>query len=263
MFSGPQPGEAITTFRVLQIIDPDTSKNVQIKPQETKTTFLVFLHEVTEPAMVLMMTLDWYASQQKVLDRHYVLLNDDKSKAEQRAKRWSSRSLFTNSQWCVSLDGIEGPGRYGLNRHAVMTLIVAKNNVVVGNFALTQPNNTDAPEILAALANALGKPKPSYEKVRAELAAHRELQRKQRTAQNPVFKIAPSPEPGRLMLAMIYRENINETDVQKASLKLTGWAGDDKQKNAALVKYCKTLLKGNFEINRYSREGLRKLVGEE
>lgn len=262
IFSGPQKGESLFEFRVLQIVNPETSKEVQIKPKDEETTFIIFLHKVTEPAMGLMMTIDWFASKQKGLDCHYVMLSKDKTEAEKRAQRWSSRSLLKTST-CVSLDGAEGPGQYGLNRNAVMTVLIAKDNVVVSNFVMTQPNNTDAAGVLAALAEALDKPAPSYEKIRAEMGARRKQQRAQRMAQNPVVKLAPDPELGRLMIAMIFREDINEEIVQQASQKLTNWAGDDKEKNAALVKYCKALLEGEFDFSRYTREGLEKLVGEE
>ena len=50
----------------------------------------------------------------------------------------------------ISLDGIEGPGNYGLNRKVTLTLLVAKGTKVVANFAIVQPNETDAPKVGAA-----------------------------------------------------------------------------------------------------------------
>jgi hypothetical protein len=64
------------------------------------------------------------------------------------------------------------------------------------------------------------------------------------------------------MLAMLFREDNSEEAVQSASKQLTKWAGDDKKKNAALVKYCKALLKENFRFNRYAREALKEIAGE-
>src|SRR5262249_24021907 len=54
----------------------------------------------------------------------------------------------------LSLDGLEGPGNYGLNKDCLMTIVVAKEDKVTASFALVQPGIADAPKVLEALASA-------------------------------------------------------------------------------------------------------------
>ncbi len=72
----------------------------------------------------------------------------------------ASGSLKLQSRVGLSLDGAEGPGNYGLNKQCLMTIVVAKDNVVTANFALTQPGIADAPKVLEALAKVSGDATP-------------------------------------------------------------------------------------------------------
>ena len=261
VFSGPQPGEETPPFKVLQVTAPTQAKEIDIDARKKGNLLLVFIHKVNEPAIGLAITLEWYAHQQKKLNHQYVLLTGDKGKAEQLAKRWARRPFFAKAAMSISIDGQEGPGRYGLNRNVLMTVLVAKDGKVVSNFALKAPNNTDAPKILKALAKSIGQPVPSYDKIRAELKAERKRRREKRLRENAVFKLAPNDDLGRLMVSMLYRERINEESVARVVKQLKEWAGKDDKKKATLAKYCKAVLKGKHAKNRYAREVLQKLSG--
>src|SRR5262245_66130886 len=57
----------------------------------------------------------------------------------------------------ISLDGPEGPGGYGLNRHVQMTILVTDGALVTSNFALVQPSvQGDAINVLRALVKVIG-----------------------------------------------------------------------------------------------------------
>src|SRR5437762_2363666 len=61
----------------------------------------------------------------------------------------------------ISTEGAAGPPAYNLNRNVLVTVIIAKENRVVANFALAQPIlEDDAPKIAEAVAAALGGSKP-------------------------------------------------------------------------------------------------------
>jgi hypothetical protein len=60
----------------------------------------------------------------------------------------------------LSLDGLEGPGNYGLNRQCLLTVVVAKENRVAANFAFVQPGIADAPKVIDALAKVCGDTNP-------------------------------------------------------------------------------------------------------
>ncbi len=262
-FSGPQLGEELSAFKILTVKSPDEVEEVIASSDTEKdATFIVFLHKVNEPALGLMISLDWYAGKQKNLDSYYVLLAEDRAATETQLKRWAERSFFNHASLSLSLDGPEGPGRYGLNRTVNMTVLVAKDNKVVNNFALLAPNNTDAPKILEALAKALGqKEVPSIDKIREELRAERDRRRNRNLANNPIVKLAPNEELGRIMIRMIVGEGLNERRVAEVKAQLKKWAGDNKERQAALVKYSEKILDGNFRLNRYAREALEDLAG--
>jgi hypothetical protein len=173
VFSGPQPGEKLTPFTVLGFAGPHAGKEVELLGQiKGAPTLLIFVHEVTRPAFQLLRPLDLYGTKlaRDGLATHFVWLTADKSQTEQFLDR-AKNSLNLKSPVSISLDGIEGPGNYGLNRKMTLTILVAKDNKVVANFAIVQPNETDAPKILTAVAKLMDKPVPTLAELRTELGA--------------------------------------------------------------------------------------------
>jgi hypothetical protein len=120
-------------------------------------TILVFVHEITRPGAALMRPLD--AFQQKRasdgLKLGFVFLAKDRTEMEKRLPLVAN-SLRLATPFTLSLDGAEGPGNYGLNRNVQVTALVAKGNAVTASFALVQPNETDAPKILAEVVKLIG-----------------------------------------------------------------------------------------------------------
>lgn len=171
VFSGPQPGEKLTSFKVLAFSGPQAGKEFEVLDQvKGAPTLLVFVHEITRPALQLLRPLDLYGTKLAGdgLATHFVWLTADKSKTEQFLNT-ARNSLNLKAPVSISLDGLEGPGNYGLNRKVALTILIAKDNKVVANFAIVQPNETDAPKVLAVVGKLLGKPGPSLEQLRAEL----------------------------------------------------------------------------------------------
>lgn len=175
VFSGPQPGEKLSPFKVLDFSGPDAGKEVELLGRlKGAPTLLIFVHEATRPGFQLMRPLDLYGSKlaKDGLATHFVWLAADKTEKE----KWlntAKTSLNLKSPLSISLDGIEGPGNFGLNRKVTLTILAAKDNKVVANFAIVQPNETDAPKVLEAMAKLMGKEPPKLEDLRAELNARR------------------------------------------------------------------------------------------
>ena len=92
----------------------------------------------------------------------------------------------------VSVDGLEGPGAYGLNKEMELTVIVAKDNIVTANFALLDPNETVAKEIEKAVDAILPVPEMSAKEMAKEMRRlqievrwlRRELEEMRRQNQN-------------------------------------------------------------------------------
>lgn len=261
IFSGPQPGEGITPFKVMQVTGKQAGKEVEIvDTRKGGPTLILFLHKITEPAIGMMIPLEWYAKKLAGLASHYVILTSDRAKTERQAKRWWGVH-FSGSTLSISSDGAEGPGLYGLNRTVTMTVILARDNKVVANFAVEDPNTRDAPKMLAAIAKLMGKPAPSYEKIRQELRVARERRREMRRRENPIVKLAPDLALGKLMLQMIHTEIRTEAHFKRVAAQMRKWAGDDDKKKAALAKYATAILEKDFEITGAARKIINKLAG--
>lgn len=161
VFSGPQPGEKITPFKVVEITGANADKEREVITENTGgATAIVFMHGIERSMMPLLRVVDDYGAMRKdSLKTEIVFLNADRLQGEQKAKA-ASGSLKMQARVGLSLDGAEGPGNYGLNKDCLMTIVMAKDNTVTASFALVQPGIADAPKVLEALAKVSGDANP-------------------------------------------------------------------------------------------------------
>ena len=161
VFSGPQPGEKTTGFKVIQI--GGTADGVErdpIKEHEGAPTALVFIHNVERSLLPLLRVIDEYGAQRKDrIKTEIIFLKADRLSGEQQV-RATNGSLKLRGRVGLSPDGAEGPGNYGLNKECMLTIVTAKANVVTASFALVQPGIADAPAVIAALAKTCGDESP-------------------------------------------------------------------------------------------------------
>ena len=132
------------------------------------------MNEWNEEVAELMRVITLYAEQRgdPQLVTAVVWLATDPSDLEPKLER-ARPHMPRNTPVGVSLDGPEGPGAYGLNRHVQMTILVADRNGVTSNFALVQPSvNGDAVAVLRALVKVIGGKPPTL----AEILSPREQQ---------------------------------------------------------------------------------------
>ena len=252
VFSGPQPGEKLTAFKVLGFQGPNAGKEVELIGQSNgKPTLLLIVHEWTRPLFQLVRTVDAFADRWAAdgLVTQVVMLSADRTKAEMFLQQ-ARQSLNLKSSLNISLDGLEGPGNYGLNRQVAITILVAKDSKVVANFAIVQPNETDAPKVLAAVAKLLGKPTPTAEEI-AQAGPNR------RPAAEANQR---DPELTQLMRQMIQLTN-DEAKVQEIAAAMKKWAGDNPRKQTQLVDFCKQVLKLGYGSDA-AKKALRRLAGE-
>lgn len=264
VFSGPQPGEKIRSFRVLCVAG-DEPRELEIATEtDGRTTLICFVHKLSNDDRVLygLGLVDFYVSRYEELNSHIVLLSDDRYKITEMLRAWEKGSLFTKSQLSLSVDGEEGPGQYGLNRSVAMTVVVAKDDQVVSNLVFNAPNNRDLQAIMAAVAKALGNPEPKLEDVQQELRAERQRLAEATIKASPIFKLAPDEQLGRIMYGMVNARGNQSMNANRRREQLLEWAGDSKERMTLLKEYCKAVLDGDFELNRYSREAIQELAGE-
>jgi hypothetical protein len=161
VFSGPQVGEKITEFKVIDVIGDAKGREWAVLDRfQGKPLTIVFVHGIERSIVPLLTTIDQYAHEKKdVLGTIVVFLSNDRVESEKRLPM-VAQSLRLQSPVTLSVDGVEGPGNYGLNKQCLMTVVVAKDGKATANFALVQPGIVDAPAVIAAMAQACGDAKP-------------------------------------------------------------------------------------------------------
>lgn len=156
--SGPQVGEPLPSFAIRGVLDDEAGKTMDlVKDAAGRPLILYFVHERTRPSIALArQVLEAAASRKSAgLEAGLVFLTNDIAATEEWMKIASS-ALPRGIPIGISPDGPLGPPAYHLNSRIIVTVIIAKNNRVVANFALTQPDPThDLPRITAAITDAL------------------------------------------------------------------------------------------------------------
>lgn len=161
-FSGPQKGELLPDCEVKVIIGPDQGKKIKLHESvKDGPNVLLFVHQVTRPAFGLTRTVVNYAKTRAKdgVVVTVVFLTADPTDIE----NWMNRAkgaLPKGINLGISMDGIEGPGAFGLNRKMQLTTLVSKEKKVTANFAIIQPSiQADAVKICHEIARTLGDQK--------------------------------------------------------------------------------------------------------
>lgn len=160
IFSGPQVGEQIVPFEARIVFGEGAGSDVSvIDGIDDGPVMLVFVHQVTRPSIALTRLLVNYASTKKGegLQCRLVFLTSDPTETEAWFRR-ARQALPAGVSPMISMDGIEGPGAYGLHRKMTLTILVANRGKVVANFPLVQPSiQADASKVGQAIEKALGR----------------------------------------------------------------------------------------------------------
>lgn len=157
LFSGPQVGEELAAFDAQRAFDE--SKTVPVLDGTADgPLLLIFVHQVTRPSIGLTRLLMEYAAtkEKEGVKSRLVFLTDDPTDTKALLQR-ARRALPQGVHPCISTDGIEGPGAYGLNRKMTLTVLVGSKGRVTANFPLVQPSiQADAPKIGHEILKVLG-----------------------------------------------------------------------------------------------------------
>ncbi len=159
IFSGPQVGESLPTCNVEVVSGDKKGQTIDlVKEIGDGPVLVVFFHQRTRPAFGLMNAICKFAGGRKdpAMKSAVVFLTDDPTEMRQWTgnvtKHFSPRTLYS-----FSPDGNEGPGKVGLNRNVVLTVLVATKGKVTNNFAIVQPQlQVDGPKIIKAIVDATG-----------------------------------------------------------------------------------------------------------
>lgn len=245
VFSGPQPGEKLTPFKVVTMTGPSQWKEATLMGKtDTGPVVIVFIHQVTRPAFALIRPLDYYGHElaKKGLKTYLVWLTDDAEKTKAHIGR-IVKAVKLKSPVAVSVDGIEGPGNYGLNRKVTLTILVGAGGKTKANFAIIQPNETDAPKILAWMAKLAGAEKaPTLAALREKMGIRR--------GKSDADELRP-------LMRKLIAKNATAKDVKNSIAAIKKWAGKNRRRWAEVQRIAKVILD-----RRYGTEAARAQLQE-
>ena len=157
-YSGPQSGEPLEPFSVLAVNGPEAGTEVDfISRWEEDPMLIIFLHQLDRNIAALLRPCEWFAHDRAEagLKSLIVFLHDDKIFGERRMQA-VVKAMGIRIPVGVSVEGVEGPGPYGLNKSVAITILVAKNRKVTDNYAIVQAGVVDAPNVLKSVAAHVG-----------------------------------------------------------------------------------------------------------
>lgn len=168
VFSGPQVGESLSSFRMRVAIGTLAGKEIDLLERAGDgAVLMIFVHDVNRQSVALTRIAARYAASRAKdgLTAGVILLDDDATKGDATLKR-IQHALIPAIPSGVSLDGREGPGAYGLNRQVQLTVLVAKEKRVAANFAIVQPSlQVDLPRIVSAIVDQVGGEAPELKQL--------------------------------------------------------------------------------------------------
>ncbi|MFN3191568.1 MAG: hypothetical protein ACE361_13750 [Aureliella sp.] len=191
IFSGPQIEEKLPSFEATVARGPEKGQPSKAGAATKAPTLIVFWHEIGRPGFALLRAISDYSLslESKGLLTRVVLLTDDLD----ASKFGGAVRLLPEKLTVLTAEGgKDGPGSFGLNRDVRMTILVAKDQKILGNFALIQPSvQADGPKIIQSIATAVGEEPPTLESLllkgrqRMQRGATRQTDRAMRPKQRP------------------------------------------------------------------------------
>jgi hypothetical protein len=244
VFSGPQPGEPLTPFKVKIVLGDDAGKQVDpVEMTGNRVAVIVFVHERTRPTFGLTnVIMNMVASRDKEKVAGTIAwLSQDPTETENWMKRipaYFPKDVLLG----ISPDGQEGPGAYGLNRNVAMTVLVGRQGKVVANFALVQPSiQADGPKVFKAIIDAMGE---------TEVPDVAQFSGRRMTVRQP-----DNGDPDlRSLLSPVIKRDATDEEVEKAAKAVEDFAA----KNEAARKQIGEIANRIINADRLSAYGTKK-----
>lgn len=265
VFSGPQVGETLPPFEARGLFGDLAGKEIDfVEASDGKPILLIFFHELTRPAFGLTRAVGNYAASKSKdgLRSCVVFLTDDPTATEKWAKG-VVKHLPPGVTYCISRDGKEGPGSYGLNRNVTLTVLVGRQGKVTANFALVQPQlQADGPKILRAVVDATGGGEvPSIEKLLAGGPdGVRERMNARSARVNPRREMGGQRDPKLTsLLRAVINKQANEEAVKKAAAEVETYVAENENARKELARIATTVVNSG-KLSNYGTEPAQKIL---
>lgn len=237
VFSGPQAGEKLPPLKMKAVTGDDAGKEIDVVSQAgDRPLVIVFVHQRTRPAFGLMNTVTRFAASRPKdkLATGVCFLTDDATSTENWVKI-VTQHLTKGITHGLSVDGLEGPGAYGLNRNVTLTILVAKEGSVTANFALIQPSiQADGPKVFKAVVDAMGGGRvPSVEQFSGQRNATRKPDR---------MRGGQVEEQIRPLLRGLINKQAKPEDVEKAAAEIEAFIEKNPAAGKEIGRIAKTIV---------------------
>lgn len=188
IFSGPQVGEKLPPFNVTGMYGEIEGRTFDIVETD-RLPLILFVQDASEVGVKgfgmvidLLLRIAEYQKQQanneginQSLQIGVIFLIDNVDVLPEWSvediREWTEMGVMV----CMSPDGREGPGSYGLNRNVAQTILIAKDGKVTHNFAFTQPMLYTDPYVLGAVSQAIGVEPSTMEKWLNQKSANQKM----------------------------------------------------------------------------------------
>ena len=257
IFSGPQIGEKLPPLPASGLTGELAGKSFDVLEKiQRKPVLMIFFHSLTRPAFGMTRALTKFAESKKEagMQTFVIFLTDDPTKTE----NWASilpKQMPAGPTYCISTDGIEGPGAYGLNRNVILTVLVAKDGVVTSNTALVQPQlQADGPKILQAIVDVSGGGKvpnvAELEDLQMAKNANNRTRNADRKQEDPKFTE---------LLRQVINRTADEATVKKAATNVEAYVAEHEQARAELARICSTIV-GSGKVANYGTAAAQDVI---
>ncbi len=247
VFSGPQVDEALPSFVFRELLVAEAAEEIDLVARAAgRPLLLVFVHEVNRPSIGFTRMLTGYGHSRASdgLTTGVVFLPEDVTAGEAEVQR-IRHALTPGVPTGVALEGREGPGSLGLNRHVSLTILLAREGKVLANFALVQPSlQVDLPRVLEPLAKMLGGPVPTLADLET-LSGQAPMAGRGGPAA-PGAAAAPNLRP---LLSPLIRRDATEEAVQRAAEAVEQAAAKDEAVRKEVHRIATTIVRAGVVEN--------------
>ncbi len=159
--SGPKPDSPVPALTVQAVTGADAGRKLDIAAaRKDKPTVFIFIQGAQwgRPVARYLKVLDkQIAAMQKDIAVIAVWLTDDADKTREYLPKAQQSLQFTATALTYDPDNKDGPNAWGLHERAFVTTIVSDGKKVRARFGHQSLNETNVPEVEAAVKNALEK----------------------------------------------------------------------------------------------------------
>lgn len=251
VFSGPQPGEPLPDLKVWPLFEDAGDGEVVIVPgPQDPLQLVIFVHERTRPGFAVMRGLLGCAGELgDRVEASVVFLTDDVAGIRQWANG-ARRSIPSEGvRMCVSPDGPEGPGAWGLNRNVGMTVVLGAKGITKAGYAIVQPGAAvDVPVIGRAIFEAVGAEPPGERQIAAWTGQRSEDRGGQRGMGNQQQEVDI-----RRWLSPVIQKTSSAERIHEAAAKLEAAAETDPALRSAVGLACRRVVESG-RLDQYGNE---------